>query len=346
MVSRWSGFLRLAVGVAGLCSATVHAQNASAPPPRPIAELPFDRLEPDAVVMLALNPGAAAAADAIWVPQQQPPGLVRIDPTNNMAGTAIPLPSAPCTSQAVAVLGSPASGGPRSSSGETSVWVALCEANTMVRIAAASATISASMPLLVSSSTGSAAAAAGSLWVISDPKGVLSRVDPDTHDVVAEAYVAGRPFAVAAADEVLWVTSWEGDLLTRIDARTNLIVETLKVGPRPGRVVVGEGAVWTLNRGDGSVSRVDPTTNKVVATIAVGESVADGELAVGEGSVWISAPGVPLVRIDPRSDRVVQRFTGEAGGGVLVAHGAVWVAAGPSLTWRLDPKLVAAMRPD
>jgi hypothetical protein len=30
---------------------------------------------------------------------------------------------------------------------------------------------------------------------------------------------------------------------------------------------------------------------------------------------------------------------------VLAGHGSVWVAAGPKLTWRIDPKLVAALRP-
>jgi virginiamycin B lyase len=103
--------------------------------------------------------------------------------------------------------------------------------------------------------------------------------------------------------------------------------------------------VWTLNQGNGSVTRVDTSTNKVVKTIDVGMNVASGEIAAGEGSVWISAAGVPLVRIDPRTNKVAQRFSGEGGGAVFVAHGSVWIAAGPNTTWRLDPKLVAGMRP-
>ena len=104
--------------------------------------------------------------------------------------------------------------------------------------------------------------------------------------------------------------------------------------------------MWVLNRGDGSVTRLDPKTAKVVATIAVDAAIADGEIAAGEGSVWISAPGVPLVRIDPRSNRAVQRFEGAGGGAVVTGHGSVWVSAGPALLWRLDPQLVAATRPD
>jgi YVTN family beta-propeller protein len=122
-------------------------------------------------------------------------------------------------------------------------------------------------------------------------------------------------------------------------------VETIKTGPRPGPIAVGEGAVWTLNRGDGSVTRIDAKTNTVVATIAVGEGVASGTIAAGEGAVWLSAPGTPLVRIDPRTNRVTHRFSGVGGGVVLAGHGSLWVSAGPKTTWRLDPKLVAAMRP-
>jgi streptogramin lyase len=205
--------------------------------------------------------------------------------------------------------------------------------------------VTATVPLTVAEPLGTLAWGTGSLWVLSDRKGVLSRIDPATNAPVAEAYVAARPFAVAANDDVVWVTSEEGSALTRLDGHTNAIVEIIKVGPRPGHVAIGDDAVWTLNRGDGSVSRVDLKSNKVVATVTIDASVAEGVIVVGEGAVWVSAPGVPLVRIDPRTNRVTHRFTGEGGGMVLAGHGSVWVAAGPGLTWRIDPKLIAAMRP-
>ena len=181
-------------------------------------------------------------------------------------------------------------------------------------------------------------------------------------------YVAGGASSVVLADEVLWITSEEavstslkagsstsikadsstlikGGSLTRVNPHNNEVVEVVEVGPKPGPLAVGEGGVWTLNRGNGTVTRVDPATNKVVATIALGGNVADGEIAAGLGSVWISAAGAPIIRIDPRTNRAVQRFTGEGGGAILVAHGSLWVAAGPQVTWRLDPLLVSSMRP-
>jgi streptogramin lyase len=102
--------------------------------------------------------------------------------------------------------------------------------------------------------------------------------------------------------------------------------------------------VWTLNAGDGTVSRVDPKTNKVVNTIKLGVPITGGQIAAGEGSIWVSSPGAPLFRIDPRTNHVVQQFTGEGGGALLIAQGAVWLAATPKVIWRLDPKLVEATR--
>ena len=182
---------------------------------------------------------------------------------------------------------------------------------------------------------------------------MLSRVDPDTNAPVAETYVAEGAEAVVAGEEALWVTSGKSGTLTRVNPHNNEVVEIIKVGTNPGRLAVGEGGVWTLNRGDASgngagvasVSRVDPKTNKVVATIPIGDVGAVAEIAAGEGSVWISAPGVPITRIDPRTNRAVQRFTGEGGGAILVAHGSLWVAAGAQKMLRIDPALVAATRP-
>jgi virginiamycin B lyase len=151
--------------------------------------------------------------------------------------------------------------------------------------------------------------------------------------------------AVSGSDDGLWISSEDGDVVSRVDPHTNAVVETIKAGPRPGRIARGEGGVWVLNRGDGSVTRIDPATNTVVAMIAVDAAVGDGEIAAGEGSVWISAPGVPLIRIDPRANRAVQRFEGTGGGAVAIGHGSIWVSAGAKALWRLDPLLVVATRP-
>ncbi|HXG88860.1 MAG TPA: hypothetical protein VNJ02_11025 [Vicinamibacterales bacterium] len=283
------------------------------------------------MIAIQLAPGSAVTEDALWVTQPGGNAVMRIDARNNTPSAPIVTGAAPCAS--LAAVGD-------------ALWVPQCDAGKLSRLSIKGGNVSASMPLPIVTPAGSIAHAVGSIWALTESKGVLSRIDPDINLVVAEAYVAGKPAAVMSGGDALWVTSEDGDLVTRIDPFTNAIVATIKVGPRPGRIVFGEGAVWTLNRGDGSVSRVDAKSNKVTTTIAVSESIAHGDIAVGEGSVWISADGVPITRIDPATNRVVQRFPGTGGGAIVVAHGSVWVSAGPKVTWRLDPKLIAALRPE
>lgn len=140
----------------------------------------------------------------------------------------------------------------------------------------------------------SLAAEAGSIWILSDARGVLSRIDPQTNRVVATIPVAPHSFAAA----------------------------------------FGFGSVWITNTGEpdaqgaGSVQCIDPQTGKVAATIPVGVSGPGGDIAAGAGRVWIRATEVLLSVIDPSPNRVFARFGPPAGsGGVHVGDGIVWVTA-------------------
>lgn len=321
----WALLFVSGIGVAAASSA--RGQVTPTPAPRKPDVIAFTRLTADARIPIGLAPGAVATDDAVWV--RTPTGVTRIDVAGNTLAPAVALPAAPCASLAVAF---------------GSVWAPLCGPGTVARVDLKTNAVTTPLTLRVADPAGRIATAVGSVWVPSEST-VLSRVDPDTSDVVGEAFVARGAAAVAASDDALWISSGDGDVVTRVSPYTNAVIETVKVGPKPGPVVVGEGAVWVLNRGDGSVSRIDPKTSKVVATIPV-EGGGAGDLAVGAGAVWVSAPGLPLVRIDPAANRVAQRFTGDGGGAVLVAHGSLWLAAGPGVTWRVDPMLAATLRPE
>jgi virginiamycin B lyase len=329
-------------------------QDAPSPTPssRPPTDIAFARLKADAVIALTFGSGSVESAEAVWVPNRTAGTIVRIDAKDNTPGQPIAVGSQPCASLVAAF---------------DSVWVPLCGDDVVTRVDLKTQKVTATLKTRVATGDGRIATGVGSIWAITDRKGVLSRIDPDTNVAVAEIYVTGGATAVVFADDTLWITSEDASTsletrpstsrgtasstpikagsLTRVNPHNNEVVELIEVGPKPGPLAVGEGAVWTLNRGNGTVTRVDPATNKVVATIALGGGVADGEIAAGLGSVWVSAAGAPILRIDPRTNRAVQRFTGEGGGAILVAHGSLWVAVGPQITWRLDPMLVSSMRP-
>ena len=302
------------------------ALSQSALPP---GQIPISRLTADATLPVALTPGAVASDDAVWILDARAGAVVRVEAKGNKVGTAVPVGANACASLVVAF---------------TSMWAPSCGERAIARISPADSKVTAKVAIEAATADGRIAAGVGSIWVVTDRKGVVTRIDPDTNLPVAEINIAGGAAAVLFHDDALWVTSGSGRRLTRVNPHNHEIVEIIEVGPKPSRLAAAEGAVWTLNQGDGSVTRVDTATNKAVVTINIGIEVAAGEIAAGEGSVWVSAPGVPLVRIDPRTNKVAQRFSGDGGGAVLVAHGSLWLAAGAQ-TLRLDPKLVAAMRP-
>lgn len=323
------GFALLAAFVAVLEMAPAGQERPATPavPPRAADELALARVTADAAIGVRLTAGAVVSDDALWL--ATPAGLSRIDGKTNALTTGPALEGTPCGTLAA---------------GLGAVWAPRCGSRLVARVDGKTAAVT-TVALAPADERGSIAVGVGSLWVASDAVGVVTRVDPDSRTAVAECYVARDPASVAFADNALWITSAAGNVVTRVNPHTNAVVETVTVGPRPGSVVVGEGAVWVVNRGDHSVTRIDPATNKVVATIAVGHGIGDGDIAVGAGSVWLSAPGTPLLRLEPRTNRVAQRFTGDGGGAVAVAFGSVWVASGPAATLRLDPALLAALRP-
>jgi YVTN family beta-propeller protein len=105
----------------------------------------------------------------------------------------------------------------------------------------------------------------------------------------------------------------------------------------PAAVLVGAAAVavFFLTRSSGgvtvqpnSLAVIDPDSSEVVAAIPVGRN--PGQVAVGEGSVWVgNLEDRSLSRVDPTS-RSVERTIALEGSptGIAVGEGAVWIVYG------------------
>jgi YVTN family beta-propeller protein len=291
--------------------------------------LEFSRVTPDAVVYLSGPHVMAAADDALWVLNRAAGTAVRVEAKSSRVVQVIAVGKEPCAGVA---------------SGFGSLWVGLCGVPGLARVDLKTGAVTATIKTGVLGEPRTIANATSSIWLVTDAKGTIARFDPATNTAVAEMYVAAGTNRMVLGQGAIWTTSPETNQVVRINPATNLLVETVKAGKAPASVAVGEGAAWVLNQGDGTVSRVDTKTNKVTETIKIGAIAPGGEIGAGEGSVWVSAPGTPLIRIDPRTNAVAQRFTGTAGGALVVAHGSVWVVAGTNEIWRLDPKRVEATR--
>jgi YVTN family beta-propeller protein len=302
----------------------------------PGVKIPITKLKPDAVFSLPGVPDWLAIDEFVWV-SNSPKGTVhRLDPKTDTVAATIPVGPHPCSGLAV---------------GFGSLWVPTCGdqgvEKTLVRVSLKDGKVEATLPFGVPESEGGLATGAGSVWMMTDKAGTLTRIDPATNKAVAEIYVTPGSYTVAWGEDAVWVTSTEKSVLTRVNARTNVVEVTIPVGPRPRFLAVGEGSVWTINQGDGSISRVDVKTNKVVATIEAGIPGNGGEIAVGEGSVWVTSFEFPITRIDASTNNVVQQFYGDGGDAIRFGLGSVWLSnLRAANVWRLDPKRIVATLPE
>jgi hypothetical protein len=183
----------------------------------------------------------------------------------------------------------------------------------------------------------SASAAGDAVWVsVANSAAGLVRIDAASARVVAALPVAAvGPAAVSAAG--VWVVCCGGETflgpsrLVRVDPATNRVVAQVLLPGLPDAVGVGSSGVW-VRAAAGPIWRVDPVTNRVVAEVTIphGLSGTRGSVLVGHDAVWVSDPASrTVVRIDPRSNRVVGRV--EVGGSPLAAtaDGTVLAASGP-----------------
>lgn len=125
----------------------------------------------------------------------------------------------------------------------------------------------------------------GSLWVVNGENSTVTPFKPPGYAPGGEISVGRSPSGITVGGGAIWVTCTADDTVSRIEPSRNSII-TIPVGRAPVGIDYGEGSVWVANSGDGTVSRIDPITSKVVATIRVGNSPR--QIAVGAGKVWVT----------------------------------------------------------
>ncbi len=293
----------------------------------PGVQIPIALLKPETVYDVPGAPDWIAIDESVWISNAPKNNVARLDPKSNKVET-IEVGKKPCSGLAA---------------GFGSLWVPNCGDQTVSRIDLKTGKMTATFPMHIADSEGGIAIGAESVWMLTDKKGTLARIDPSNNKVVAEIYVAPGSYAVAFGEGSVWATSTETNVVTRVDPKTNLIVASITVGKKPRFLTVGEGGVWTLNQGDGSVTRIEPKTNTVAATIEAGVPGEGGEIAAGEGSIWVTMPEFPITRIDPATNKVVQQFKGEGGDAIRVGLGWVWLSNYKKGTvWKIDPKRILA----
>jgi ABC-type branched-subunit amino acid transport system substrate-binding protein/DNA-binding beta-propeller fold protein YncE len=161
------------------------------------------------------------------------------------------------------------------------------------------------------------------VWVINAKRSV-SRIDPLTNRVVAT--IGGVSAEnIAAGEGEVWVT--EGNHLVRIDQKTNRVSGRIAVDAETlSGLAVAAGAVWVSDPFGGKVWRVATRPKLSKQAIPLEEWVAG--VAYGEGAVWATNEIADAVyRIDPQTSSVRTLRRTAAPRSVAVGAGSVWVTA-------------------
>ncbi|MCA1718488.1 MAG: hypothetical protein LC781_17240 [Actinobacteria bacterium] len=187
------------------------------------------------------------------------------------------------------------------------------------------------------SETGKAKGKAGQLEVR-----VLLKVDPETRQVlsIVDEPTFGGALEVGAG--AVWLASSDESSVVRVDPETEAVLTT-RIGSRLNEIVATEDGIWITVTDDtqsGRVVRLDPETGEIIAEIetpGIAESIAvDKET----GDVWavsldqtqgrIDYENNQLVRIDPTTNEISERFKVEGGASSVAAAegGTVWVNTG------------------
>ena len=267
-------------------------------------------LHPIATLQLPLNPDwFTVSGNSIWVTSSRSNVVTQILTQTNQIGLSITV-QRPCSGLAF---------------GFDSLWIPSCGTHNLVRVDPGTGKILAEIAATPAESEGGITVGAGSVWMVTDKAGVLSRVDVESNTVKTIIKIPSGSFNPLFADGFVWVTSNQHSELIKIDPATNTVVTTIPTGKNPRFLTYGDGSVWTLNQGDGTISRIDTKTAKNIANIEAGIPGEGGEITFGFGSAWATLFGFPVTRISARTNTVTDQWTGDGGDSIRAAFGSIWL---------------------
>ena len=296
----------------------------------PGIQIPFGSLKADVTVPAADKPSwmffASGGPGSLYFPGADK--LEKIDAKTGKAADGISQLKKPCGGMVSAF---------------TSLWIPTCGDGSLQRVDAKTLKITATIPAGAGSQRGSIAASADSIWLLTDDKATLSRIDPDQNAVVGELRLPAGCQDLTFAEKFLWIACPTANRILKINPETNIVEKHIEVSAGPLAIADGQNSLWVLCGKEGKIDRIDPKTDKVSRTIDLAAPAAQGGMIYGENYLWVTMEGFPLTRIDVTSESVAQQFWGEGGGALTTSNGAIWLSnfAGGTIT-RIDPKLVLA----
>jgi DNA-binding beta-propeller fold protein YncE len=309
-----------------------------------------------AVLAVVVVAGLAVAGRV--VAERPATGTASTAPATSAPATSAPGSAAPVPSPVVATIGT---GGFSYDmvAGAGALWVV--QSGEVTRIDPGTDSVTARIPVAVTGSGPAAVAVGtGAVWVPAAVPAALWSIDPRTNRATGRIPLGGPlrgAISVSAAGDTVWVAccgetaagfpASSGRLL-RVDPHHRRVVADIPLPASPAAVAADAAGAWVATA-DGQVLLVSRKRNRVVARIDAGGPLGFSQtIAVGAGGVWLADPfDEQIVRIDPKTRRVMARIRAGAVTTLAVTGDAVWGLSSMGLV-RVDPAhdRVAAVAPD
>ncbi len=161
-------------------------------------------------------------------------------------------------------------------------------------------------------------------------------VDPRSNRVVGQVSMPGQPSLVAADRRSVWVASDPTRTIARIDVRSLAVKRIVPTNLVPSGLVALGRAVWLLDDRTSELVKVDAAYDVVARRgIPSGGGSAPQPTGAGvdatPGAVWVADGSRRLLEVDPRSARVINRYSlPQPADGVAADAGTVWTISAAS----------------
>ena len=243
--------------------------------------------------------------------------------------------------------------------GAGALWVV--GSDQVTRVDPRTDSVTARIPVAATGSGPAAVAVgAGAVWVPVAVPAALWAIDPGSNKVTGRIPLGGPlrgSISVSAAGNTVWVAccgettagfpTSSGRLL-RVDPHRRRVVADIPLPANPAAIAADATGAWVATA-DGRVMLVSRKRNRVVTTIAAGGQLGFSQtIAAGAGGVWLADPfDEQVVRIDPKTRRVMARIPAGAVTTLAVTRDGVWGLSPMGLV-RVDPAhdRVTAVAPD
>lgn len=251
----------------------------------------------DSLIALDFEPREIAyAEEAVWVLSVDRTRLARIDTGTNKVVALIDLSALQIPAYNLVLV----------AAGESAVWIT--DQTSVIQIDPQTNQL-VGRPLPAGEEIIAVALGHGTFWTGSHDDGIVTRVDPKTHRVVARIDVGFSVHGLAVDEESAWVLDEHGFAVVRIDPRTNQLQDRISIDFVGANLAAGAGSIWVApaardngrSTGNDGIARISSDQKQIVESVHVGDELVSEYYAVYsvEGSVWvlIVTPQMSVVQI-------------------------------------------------